>query len=1176
MRRQPLVTVVFVAVLVGQGDPATTRQVAPAVVAEWTIAERFGVAHPDQIIDFDLARKIDPDNSYMIGPDGKETVYQLLDGGRRVAVRTDLPAGARKTWKLLEGRPPAAATPHVKVEEKEGCIEITNELTGVRVPSGPGAAKADAVPAPVQGVRLRDGTWAASGPNRMKFAGKVTKMGVRFLEKGPLKALVEVAYEVNRDEVAYAHGHVGGVDLAAGTLVLEPGNYLERVRTPDLILRFDVGGGALPTPLRRDRTYYATRVGPDTYRLAESREGPALKLGSRLSGKIGLWAVVPAGPAFCRTILAVDAGQPSILLEQDTDVGASYALDFGAVRLDQARYRGHHSSSKEAGYEQGGGVYRASHARPNLDAFLDLPFDRNYSSGGGTNFADATIRRMAVWDPWVFDSGWYWQAYDTKGAAGSNVVGIFAGRASRGLWTSNSGPGFTTRSANSGGPAVGVDVQMNVDDNYPHVRFQWGLFTGSKGKDLAPPDQVQPIARQMNLHAGINLNKVHRLVVDFADPPNGYGSMYMPRAAVEKMIEKLRKDPESQRGQGYHRYLTQADPAAHDLIEMWGDASGEKVKAVVNGIEEEARSLLHTMVNDDGIYNFHWQYWMGGLRMNSKLFWIDQVLGSKAATPEMKARVKAAAVLFAAVLWDNDFVPMGENQGVSFNLGTPNMPVMQVGFRNQYALFLARHPRMRGRLEEGVKQTGDILAHDINEFGAHMACVHYVEAGMGPTLNLMQQLKMAGVKDFFRDEPRVAKFAEFYMNCSTPPEVRFGGRRMNISVGDGPTETSPFLGQMATGFADVAPALSTRLMGLWQAQGKPHGSFHGTTLLKIDEDLPSRPPRLASANFPGQFSVLRSGGGTPRETAVWLVNGNHYWDHGHIDQGEVVLYALGAPVSIDWGSTYSPRVAGALYHSLALPEHALKHPWGQDKPPLDTGAWGTYGGTKTKQDEFHAAAEGGWVRASMKAPSGTYTWTRAVSLARLADDLSVIAIQDSYTGEGAAGAKVFTLNLMADGPVETPEGNVTPPQRTSPELASAGNVVTLKPGVSRLGFTGQTWKAHPTQGIDFSLYVVADEEQQAQVGNWAHTSTGNGSGDFRQANGRDFEERQHILRLRGPSGFRAFLVAYPKGHRPEDIQVRKEGTQVVLSAAGRTVRFSADGTYAPPVATGEAPESPTP
>ena len=77
-----------------------------------------------------------------------------------------------------------------------------------------------------------------------------------------------------------------------------------------------------------------------------------------------------------------------------------------------------------------------------------------------------------------------------------------------------------------------------------------------------------------------------------------------------------------------------------------------------------------------------------------------------------------------------------------------------------------------------------------------------------------------------------------------------------------------------------------------------------------------------------------------------------------------------------------------------------------------------------------------------------------------------------------------------------------------------GQVFTLHAGVSRLGFTGQTWKTHGTKGIDFSVYVVADAEQQAQVGNWGHArTTSPGAAQFREANGREFEERQHILRL---------------------------------------------------------------
>jgi hypothetical protein len=42
-----------------------------------------------------------------------------------------------------------------------------------------------------------------------------------------------------------------------------------------------------------------------------------------------------------------------------------------------------------------------------------------------------------------------------------------------------------------------------------------------------------------------------------------------------------------------------------------------------------------------------------------------------------------------------------------------------------------------------------------------------------------------------------------------------------------------------------------------------------------------------------------------------------------------------------------------------------------------------------------------------------------------------------------------------------------------------------------------------------------------------------------------------------------FLVAYPKGRKPEGIQVQKEGTEVVISASGQKVRFDVDGKCGP-------------
>ena len=365
----------------------------------------------------------------------------------------------------------------------------------------------------------------------------------------------------------------------------------------------------------------------------------------------------------------------------------------------------------------------------------------------------------------------------------------------------------------------------------PVARFQWGLFAGTKS-DLADPATVQPVARQMNLHAGINLNKIHQLALDFADPPQGFGSPYMDRAAVRRLMARLRQD------KGYIGRLSAADPYSRDLLAMWADESGQGIAKVGRSIRDKARAMLQAMVHDDGIYSFGFHYWHGGLEMSRMLVWIDQVLGSEQSAIEDKSAARAAAVLFAATLWDNDFVPMDNHAGI--NLGTPNMPVQQSGFRNQYAVALARHPMMLGRVEQAVEATAKVLATDINDHGAHLACPHYVGAGMGPTLMMMQQLQAAGVKDLFRDEPKVAKFAEFYMNCATPPEVRFGGVRGLISVGDGPTAPSELLGVMGTGFAASNPILSRRLMALWQSQGRPHSSFHGTTILRINEDLPDR------------------------------------------------------------------------------------------------------------------------------------------------------------------------------------------------------------------------------------------------------------------------------------------------------------------------------------------------
>ncbi len=1054
--------------------------------------ERFGVAHPQQIVEVSLPHPLAPGAWFLRDAGGGVKPVQVFAGRQRIALQTDLPAGSTRSWRLAPKDTTAALSDAVSVRTNAGALELSNGLIGIRLPA-PGSP-ASTTAAPLLGLRWRDGSWLGAGTNRIVFAGghpdlRIRGLEVRIVEPGPLVAIAEVIYTLDRPELRY------------GQTVLAPkgpGRYLARFR--------------------------------------------------------------------------LEAGQPSVIVTEETDTQFAWTLDLPGLKADQGRYRGHHASEARWGVEPDGRCYRPAHERAQMDATMDLPFDRDYLPGGQMSSPDGLFRRLPAWDPWIYDGGWYWQFYTRDGDPNAPLLGLFAGRASLARDVGEAGAGLVIR-AGTHSVGIGSSAQHRSASGQlqSQPRFEWGIFAGTK-RDLAPPERVQPIARQMNLHAGFNLSKLAAIRGNFPDPPQGYGSPFMSSAAVTHLKAALQADKGGLDGKGLAGTLARKDAYSRDLIAFWSDSSPEQRAQVVARAGQLAQELMDALVHGDGIYNFRFHYWMGGLEMSRMLLWIDQALGCGRLTPAEREKLKAIVALFGTLLWDNDFVPLDNHQGI--NLGTPNMPVQQAGYRDQFALFLSGEPSFGARAQAATARVVETLCHDILDNGAHLACVHYIGAGMGPTLTLMQQLQQAGIVDFFKREPRTAAFAEFLMQCATPPEPRFGGARKQIAIGDGPCESSELFGQLGTAFAPTRPALSARLMGMWRAQGERHSSFHGTTLLKIDPGQPAADPALGSASFPGQFTVLRHGWNTPHESAVWLLTGNHYVDHSHADEGEVVIYLLGAPISLDWGSQYEPRSDGAVMHSIALPERLLGWPWGKDSPPVNSGGelWGNYPGTRTTVEEFHGGTHG-WVRSRMLAPDRSFTWTRAVSSAPLGDAASVVLIQDSYDGAGAGGAKVFTLNLCAEGEVETPAGKVLPTPRLRGygshqggrrENPSSDAVFPLAPGVHRLRFTGQHWPRHPTGGVDFDIFIVTDRPQEAFLGNWAHAwHPGAETQEFQEANGRPFEERQYILRLRGEGGFRVLLIAWSKGTTPPRMTIEQPGNDLSIRANEAVLQISPSGQVSP-------------
>jgi len=1145
---------------------------AQTFLQKFTLREEFGVNHPRQIVEFDFNGAMDPSRSFMIGPDGNEVPYQRLSNGK-IAVETALLARQTLSWTLYSGRAPASFSRGVQVSTQSDFFEISNGITGVRVFRANGQRRT----VPIASVSVANGV------------ATITTAADHHLETVVADAALPSAkLPVTLSGISGACSYLNGMNTQVregSTSVWSPSTTTVKVANVSGVNCTGTGGVITVLETRKapiqgirsrdgnwisgagENLTWRDGYGPFNGRVLNGRAvetrivdaGPLRVTAevlysynrpartfteTRACTTLGFSAApctIEAGDGFYRSTITLDAGQPSILIEDHTDMDLAYHVDiYSAVRPDQGRYQGHNASRVAWGYEADGRQYRPAHERPNMDAFRDFSYTQPLDASYTTN--DSLLKRMAAWDPWSSNTGWYWMLYNKAAAASSPVVGVFAGRASRAIGVADTGPGVFIHPASAGGShRAGFTFQTGrraADSSaFRTSRMHWGIFVGTKDEDLGDPYQIQNINRQMNIHGGVNLTKIAALDTTYREPSGGNKPLYITKVALQRIIDRVRSD------NAYYQYLYSAEPTARRLLDSWRDSSGAKAAEVAAEVRECARKMLDAWVNLGGIYHSGYTYWHAGLEMSRRAIALNDLLLGNTISEEEKRRLYAVMVLFGAALWDDDIVPLFDGHGL--NLGTANMPVQQTQYREMYTLMLADHPMMATRANLVSQSVSGNLRAEINEFGAQRGSPHYAGASMGPLLSTLQQLQINTASDLFQTEDRIRKFAEFYLNFLTPPEVRFGGVRKMVSLGDGSTQSSELYGQMATAFAGIDPALSARLMRAWIESGKPHSGFHGTTIVKIDDSLPSAPLNLTSATFPGWHSVLRSAFGTPNESAAWFINGDHYSDHRHADHGSVSLYALGSPLSVDWGSMYSPQAAGAYAHSMVLPESSIGASWNADGLSTNTGSspWRSLG-----VNVFGAFQTSSVSSATFQTANGTL-WTRTLQLIHANPVYPVIAISDRFAGPDAAASKVFSLNLMAQGAVETPAGLLTPIARlydhygTRKEYPSAGAPFALG-SLNRFRFTGQ-WTA------DWDLYTFSLGSQQALLGNWGHTwHPNNEQNEFRKANGRTFSETQHILRLRGTGPFRVLLLPYPKTAPRADLSVTQNNSDVVIRAGG--------------------------
>src|SRR5262249_58257067 len=104
--------------------------------------------------------------------------------------------------------------------------------------------------------------------------------------------------------------------------------------------------------------------------------------------------------------------------------------------------------------------------------------------------------------------------------------------------------------------------------------------------------------------------------------------------------------------------------------------------------------------------------------------------------PETRAQLRSVAALYGYILWDDDFVPLFEH---GQNLGTPNMPIQQISYRDLLALMMSHHPALAAKVAGVRGRAAESLNKSVNEQGAALGANHYLQASMGPVVAIIQK-----------------------------------------------------------------------------------------------------------------------------------------------------------------------------------------------------------------------------------------------------------------------------------------------------------------------------------------------------------------------------------------------------------------------------------------------------
>jgi hypothetical protein len=566
--------------------------------------------------------------------------------------------------------------------------------------------------------------------------------------------------------------------------------------------------------------------------------------------------------------------------------------------------------------------------------------------------------------------------------------------------------------------------------------------------------------------------------------------------------------------------------------------------------------------------------------------WND-VLVDPLATAAQKSQVAAEAGLFGGLIWDNSWFPWDgsfteyvpscygcfvapsgdgtglQNQQVQFTQDRASI-VYQYGVNGANSFLASRVPAAAASTTAQIQQS-------IGCTGAVIGSTLYQTVYNYSLLVNSQITALQGSTSFANECQFHTGLPDWYLMITTPPDPRYGNLRKKWSVGANNAEVADaYPGRLATDLYATNATVAGWMSWLWHQYGSSTFQYHDDfSLLQIDETIPQVTPSLSSRQMNGYAAVQRAGTqGGGQETALWFVNGGnaatqpiYYSLQGHrdFDDGQVTIFALGAPLAMDWSADIAyPLTTDRWSHNSITFDAELKGTsWTQNNPPFQTyGLELLASPTVTASQAFgssvQSAATYTYSPASDTGGDGT-VWSRTVRTMAPDPNYPIVYVKDTFAG-GLGGGKTLTWNLEALGAVSTPSGPKTPVVsfsngcNPSGALPSANDTSGLAPyslanGLQQFTFTGFTWPNYAGTNLKWNLYQrPTSGNAQWLIGNWGHgcgvgfelsqflaanagASWFGSSGNYcNPGNTNPFCDWQHILRVHDTGPFETVIT----------------------------------------------------